>query len=427
LNRRRCASFGLVVFALIVAGCGRGVGGGHKRAGAGASASPQAVATSRATQLTVRPTLIIAGVIAPLQNVAITSSLSEPTDKVLVQEGDHVTQGETIAVLDTADLRAEYQSELSTADSDDAKVTQARYNAQLQYGQNPESVSQQQQAVRQAQQTLSQDQLNLARDQQLAAKGYIAQQTYDQQATLVANDRATLRSAEAALASAQINEQVNGSPGQGLQAATIQGAIADAAAARASAAQTQTSIAKAIIVSPVTGVVANRNLNPGEYPNGRTLFTIQEISSVYAELNASSAQVFALRKGAAVKLTASGAQNESYSGSVVGVLGQVTPGSTNFTVKTVIANPDELLQSGVPVTATVDLPATTGIGVPSTAFLDDTHDTVIVDSNGTAKTATVREIATDGKNSVVSGLSSGELVVSDGQSGVTSGQKLSER
>lgn len=423
MNRRRSSSAAL---ALVLAGCSRGGHTGHIR-GAGASPSPQAVPTTRATQITVRPTITIAGVIAPLQNVAITSSLSEPADRVSVQEGDHVSKGETLAVLDTADLRAQYQSELSAADSDDAKVTQARYNAQLQYGQNPQSVSQQQQAVRQAQQTLGQDQLNLQRDRDLATKGYIAQQTYDQQATLVANDQATLRSAEAALASAQITQQVNGSPGEGLQAATIQGAIADAAAARASAAQTQTSIAKAVIVSPVDGVVANRNLNPGEYPSGRTLFTVQQISSVYAELNASSAQVFSLTRGAAVKLSVSGAGNQTYTGSVVGVLGQVTPGATNFTVKTIVSNPDLRLQSGVPVTATVALPATTGVGIPATAFLDDTHGSVIVDAGGTAKTTNVREIATDGKNSVVSGLSSGQIVVSDGQSGVTSGQKLSER
>jgi hypothetical protein len=79
------------------------------------------------------------------------------------------------------------------------------------------------------------------------------------------------------------------------------------------------------------------------------------------------------------------------------------------------------------VTATVSLPPTRGIGIPETAFLDDTHTTVIVDANGTAKVANVKEIASDGTTSVVSGLASGETVVTDGQLGITSGQKLSER
>jgi len=376
--------------------------------------------------MTVRPTLSIAGIIAPLQNVAVSNALTEPADSVQVQEGDHVRRGQTLAVLDTADLRAEYESDVRTAASDDAKVAQSRYNAQLQFGQNPQQVTEQAQALRQAQQTLQQDALNLVRDKQLVTQGYIAQQIYDQQATLVNNDRATVRSAEAALNSARVNEQVNGSPSQGLQAATIQSAIADAAAAHANAQQVKTSIEKAVIVSPVDGVVVNRNLNVGEYPSGRTLFTVQELSSVYAELNASSAQVFALQRGAHVSLTVAGA-NVTYNGTVVGVLGQVTPGSTNFTVKAVVQNPDLKLQSGVPVTATVSLPATTGVGIPTTAFLDDTHQSVIVNANGTAKVANVKEIASDGKTSIVSGLTSGQTVVADGQLGITAGEKLSER
>ena len=414
--------------AALLAACNRGAhGGGHKRGGAAATLPPDAIPTAEARTTTVRPTISIAGIIAPLQNVAISSQLTEPCDSVLVQEGDHVRKGQTLAVLDTADLRAEYEADQRAAASDDAKVSQARYNAQLQFGQNPEQVTQQAQALRQAQQTLRLDQINLARDRQLLTQGYIAQQIYDQQATLVRNDQAAVNSAQAQLSSVRINEQVNGNPSQGLQAATIQSAIADAASAHSAAQQVKTSIDKSVLTSPVNGVIANRNLNVGEYPSGRTLFTVQEISSVYAELNASSANVFALQRGAHVTLTVAGAGNASYTGSVVGVLGQVTPGSTNFTVKTVVENPDLKLQSGVPVTATVALPATTGLGIPTTAFLDDTHGSVIVDSNGTAKVATVHELASDGTTSIVSGLSSGATVVSDGQLGITNGEKLSER
>lgn len=413
--------------ALLLAACNRGThAAGHRRAGGPPTLAPEAIPTATARTTTVRPTLSIAGIIAPLQNVAISNQLTEPCDAVYVQEGDHVRKGETLAVFDTADLRAEYESDLKTAASDDAKIAQARYNAQLQFGQNPQQVTEQAQALRQALQTLRLDQINLARDRQLVAQGYIARQVYDQQATLVRNDQATVNSAQAQLNSVKINEQVNGSPSQGLQAATIQSAIADAAAADAAAQQVKTSIEKAVVVSPVDGVIANRNLNTGEYPSGRTLFTVQELSSVYAELNASSANVFALQRGAHVTLSVAGATT-TYSGSVVGVLGQVTPGSTNFTVKTVVENPDLKLQSGVPVTATVGLPVTTGIGIPTTAFLDDTHQSVIVNANGTAKVEKVHEIASDGTTSIVSGLSSGQIVVADGQLGITNGEKLSER
>ena len=64
------------------------------------------------------------------------------------------------------------------------------------------------------------------------------------------------------------------------------------------------SIDKAIIKSPVDGVVVNRNLNPGQYPGSQTIFTVQQLDPVYAELNASSEDVFRIRRGATVSTRA---------------------------------------------------------------------------------------------------------------------------
>lgn len=420
---RLAAAACLLALILGAAGCGRS--SNRLRAGSAGPPSPAPVPTALAHQASVRPTLVIAGIIAPLQNVAISSSLSEPVVSVSVNEGDHVRAGEVIAVLDTTDLRAQLESQLRTASSDDAKVAQTRYTAQLNFGQNPQQVTQARQTLAQAQHTLALDTLTLQRDQQLVSQGYLQQQTYDQARTAVSNDQAAVRSAQAALNSAITNLKVNGTPQQGLQAANIASAAADAAAARASADQIRAMIARATIVSPVNGIVINRNLNPGEYPNGRTLFTIQELSNVYAELNASSADIFRVRTGAPVALRAGGDQSgRTYSGKIVAVLGQVQPGSTNFTVKAIVKNPGDVLQAGIPVTGTIDLPSTAGIGIPATSFLDDTRSSVMIAQRGVAKLTHVRELASDGTTSIVSGLPPGARVITDGQLGLTDGQSL---
>ncbi len=175
----------------------------------------------------------------------------------------------------------------------------------------------------------------------------MAQQAVDQQNTQVQNDRSAVRTAEAQLQSALTNQSVNGTNSTGLQASNVASAAAEARAAhavveqaRAGVQQLQTQIAKATIVSPIDGVVVNRNLNPGEYPASRTIFTLQQLDNVYAELNASSADTFAIPVGAPVTLNVAGANSQTYTGRVVAVLGQVTPGSTNFTVKVLVANPD---------------------------------------------------------------------------------------
>jgi len=430
----------IAVAALVLAGCGQH---GNRR-GARVGASPNPVPTAAARQTTVRAATTISGVIAPLQNVAITSQLAEPTDAVNVNEGDQVHAGEVIAVLDTADLRAQLaqaqatiETDQRTAESDDAKVVQAQYTQKLNIGQSSDQVRSAQAAVVAARSTLANDQLTLSRDAQLLANGYIAQSQYDQQKTQVQTDSSNLRTAEANLASTITNQQVNGTTTTGLQAANVASVAADARAARAQIQQAvaqvqqfQASISKATIVSPVNGVVVNRNLNPGEYPGARTIFTIQQLANVYAELNASSSDTFAIPVGAPVSISVSGNDTRTYTGKVVAVLGQVTPGSTNFTVKVLVQNADGKLQSGLPVTASASLPPVSGIGIPTTAFLDDTHTTVMVADDEVvdtvAKLVHVHELGSDGKTSIVSGLKAGQVVVSNGQLGVTDGQSLAQ-
>ena len=410
-----------LVFA--VAACGHKGGGRNGRTRV--QASPAPVPTTVAKQATVKPTLTIAGIIAPLQNVAISSSLSEPTLAVYVNEGDRVHRGQVLAKLDVTDLEANLKASEATAKSDDERVEQSRYSATLAFGQNPDTVTQQRAALRSAQETARQARIDLARYRALVAQGYIANQQYVQQETTVATDDANVRSAQAALDSAITSEQVNGNSSHGLQQSTIASSEADAASAHAAADQIKAQIARATIVSPVDGVVVNRNLNPGEYPGSRTNFTVQEISSVYAELNASSADVFRVRNGSSVNIVA-GADSSGhvYHGTIVAVLGQVAPGSTNFTVKALVQNPDSALQSGIPVTGTISLTPTTGIGIPSTAFLDDTNTSVYAVRSGNAQAAKVQQVATDGTTAIVSGLSAGTAIVSNGQLGITPGQAI---
>jgi HlyD family secretion protein len=429
----------LAIAAIVLASCGNQSGSqGHGRM----RSSPPPIPTA-----TVRPTTIqahssLSGVIAPLQNVAISSSLTEPTDAVNVNEGDHVTRGEALAVLDTADLRANRAQAQSTVETDirtaaslDAKVAQARYTARLNIDQGGDQVKTARAALLQARQTFAEARIDLQRDRQLLANGYISQQTVDQQVTTMQNDAEQVRSAQASVQSALTNQQVNGTNSTGLQAANVQSAIADARAAhatvdqaRAQVLQYQTQIDKATITSPIDGVVVNRNLNLGEYPGSRTLFTIQEIDHMYAELNASSPDTFAIPVGANASLTISGNQMQMYTGKVVGVLGQVAPGSTNFTVKILLANPKGTLQSGLPVTANITLPPVTGMGVPVTAFLDDTHTSLMIADDQLdeiiAKTIHVRELGSNGTTSIVSGLKSGDAIVTNGQLGLSDGQTL---
>jgi multidrug efflux pump subunit AcrA (membrane-fusion protein) len=393
-----------------------------------APAAPQ-VPTAITANGTIRPTLTLAGFIAPAQSVALSSTLQEPALKVNVQEGDHVRGGQVLAVLSTADLRASLAYDLHNAAANDALTRQNEYQGQLNIAQGNDAVNQARANVRSAQATLVNAQRDLQRYKQLYSQGYVTEQQYVTQQTTVENDTQAVRNDEAALSSAISNVSANGTMQQGLQAAKIAQAEAQARASRDQATQEQVSINTATIAAPVTGIVVNRNLNPGEYPGARQIFTIQEEDYVFAILSASSARIFQVPVGADVNVTVNGnSVRGKFPGNVVAVLDQLTPGSTNFAIKVRVPNPQGTLRSGVTVSSVISLNPVSGVEVPITSFLDDNHDSVMtVDTNATTHVVDVTQIATDGQNAIVSGLANGARLITNGQLGLSDGQKVAIR
>lgn len=380
-----------------------------------AQAQAPYVDTTVARINTLVPSSTMSGLIAPYENVAIQSTLSEPTDVVNVQEGDHVRKGEVLAQLDTADLQAQLQSDLATAQSDAANTAHTMYSGN-------ESITQGGQGLNSAIANLARDQRILTRDTQLFHDGYVSQQQFEA-------DQATVRDDQAAVQSAQATVSANGSSlsAPGLQQSSVAQAKAQEQVALAQAQQVRVSISKATIVSPIDGVVVNRNLNSGEYPGSRQVFTLQQVSPIFAILRGSTEQIGGIHPGATATIQTDGATGgKKFSGTVVGLLNQIQPGSTQFQVKVLLQNPGEILRPGMAISGNVDLPAARGVMIPTTAFTDDNHDHVqIVQSDDTVKTVAVGEVASDATHSIVTGIAAGTRVVSNGQSSVGDGEKVS--
>ncbi len=409
-------SAAIVVIALVLAAC----------AGTKTSVAPpaQSVRVVPAAEHVVRAITSLSGVIAPLQNVALTSDLTEPAVSVEVNEGDAVRAGEPLARLSTADLEANLASAQRTAASADAHAVQTRYEATYALAQGHDQVSAAQAGLDQALENLALAQSTLARDQQLVAQGFISAQSVEQQRTQVQVSQQGVASAQAALNQARENETANGTPQRGLQQADVDEAAAAAAAAHAQADSIAAQIAKALIVSPIDGIVVNRNLNPGEYPGTRQIFTLQEVSNVYAELNAYGTQVAGITRGSGVSLTSPAVPGKTFSGTIVALLAPTSPSSTGFIVKAQVPNADGSLAPGMTVSGIVRQPPVSGIAVPVSSFLDDTHQSIMTVAGGVTRVTQVTELAEDATYAIVRGLAAGTLVVSDGQLGLSDGQKV---
>ncbi|MDB5093153.1 MAG: efflux transporter, family, subunit [Candidatus Eremiobacteraeota bacterium] len=408
----------LVVLASVAVGCA------HRTARPPRSTSNAVVPVITAAVGIVAPRRSLSGLVAPLQNIAITSTLAEPADEIYVEEGDRVRRGQVLAVLDTADLRAQLASDLSTAQSSKAKAEQTFDQAGLTIAQSSNSINAAAAAVRQAEQILATDRVTLTRDASLLRSGYVAQSQYDAQATQVKNDEQAVRAARVTLQNGVTQVHANGTTSRGLQGATVAAARADEQTALAQANQVRVQIAKATIVSSIDGVVVNRNLNPGEFPGTRQLFTVQQTDRVYAVLNGAGSQITGIRNRARVRVTAPDIPGRSLDGTVVGVLNAAQPGSTIFVVKVLVENHGEILRPGMVVSGTTSLPVVRGMRIPSTAFLDTTNSSVLSVREGVIHTVPVTMLAEDDKNAIVAGLLPGATIVANGQLGLSDGQPV---
>ena len=366
---------------------------------------------------TIAPSVQIAGVIAPYRQVAVTANLSEPLSEVDVVEGQSVRAGQVLARQLVDDLEAQLASSERVVSEDAARYAQTQYQTTATTAQNNTTVAAARNALREAQVTLAGAQTDLRRYQSLSAGGYLPQQTLDQQRVVVATDLQAVEAARANLQAAVVNATSSGNGADaGSQLQEIEAARQAVVAAQETVNQLKAEIARAVITAPVDGIVDSVNANPGEYPSGRQLFTIEQNDRVYAVLPAATAQVVNVRRGAGASVEV----NTSYSanprwhkdhGVVDAVLDQVQPGTTNFTVKVLVDNADQHLHAGMPVNGFVDLPTVSGVIIPVTAFIDDTRTTAYTVAGGVVHEKQVNDVADDGAEAVVTGIAAGELVI----------------
>jgi HlyD family secretion protein len=385
---------------------------------------PPKVETVRATGGTVEPTLTVSGIVAPYREVGVSAAFNERILDIRVHEGDRVKAGQVLAVLDAEELQASLASAQETAAENQARYQQQVYQSSVnvqQYGANVEVARA---ALAQAQATFTEAESNLKRYEQLARSGYIADQTLESQRVTVRADQQAVDAAQAQYALAAANAKYGGSAQRsGVESAQIGAAHAAVLAADKSVQQIQLEIGKAVLTAPVDGVVSAINGNVGEYPSGRQLFTIHQDSSMYAMLTASASQVERLHPGEAVSVTtADGAIHTN--GVVESVLDQLAPGTTNFIVKVRIPNPGNQWRAGLPVSSRIALTPVRGVVVPNSTFADSMNSSVFVVRNGVVHSVSVHVVSTDGSRSVIDGVTPGESVVRDGQSGVSEGERV---
>lgn len=112
-------------------------------------------------------TLSLSGSLAPVAQSTVRSKVAGEVQKVLVREGDRVSEGQVIATIDTADLRARVDAQVATLEETRAKASIAQKNRE--------------------------------NNQQLLRQNFISQNAFDTTQSLYEGAAAAVRSADAQL------------------------------------------------------------------------------------------------------------------------------------------------------------------------------------------------------------------------------------
>ena len=187
-------------------------------------------------------------------------------------------------------------------------------------------------------------------------------------------------------------------------------------------------LSNTVVTSPITGVVSTRNIDPGELVSSAVpAFVVIDVSSVTAEISVEGDMVDKIRRGQAVEVSVEATDAVRLSGVVDTISPAADPRTQGYTVKIRIDNPGDSVRPGM--FARVRLPVEerdSALVVPNSAVVTETGmDYVFEVMNGVVKKVPVEVgISDDTVTEISSGLEEGVLVVSEGQSFLNDGEKV---
>ncbi|KML09006.1 MULTISPECIES: MdtA/MuxA family multidrug efflux RND transporter periplasmic adaptor subunit [Burkholderia] len=354
------------------AGASAAGGGGHRgRGGPAAMANiPQPVQVATATQGEMPIVLSALGTVTPLANVTVKTQLSGYLQSVSFQEGQIVRKGDVLAQIDPRPYQVALENAEGTHARDAALLATAR--------------------------------LDLKRYQTLLSQDSIASQTVDTQASLVKQYEGAVKTDQAAIDSAKLN------------------------------------LTYARITAPVSGRVGLRQVDPGNYvtpgdTNGIVVITqLQPMSVIFTTSEDNLPQILKqVNAGQKLSVTAYNRNNTVplETGSLATLDNQIDTSTGTVKLRANFDNKEGMLfpNQFVNTRLLVDVMRNATI-VPTSAVLTGSIGQFVYvvkpDNTVTVRKVTVGPV--DGeRTSIVSGVSLGERVVTDGSDRLREGAKIS--
>ena len=494
-----------------LAGCGKKDDTQAHKPGVGDPGGSIPVQIATVKTGTIAATVPVTGNIQALSDVQLSARAAGRVIAVNFREGQTVRAGQVVVQQDTTDLEAnvrQAQANIAQAEanvsSNLTKLSQSKTNYTLQVqtaaqavaqaraqvanakqnylkvkgGSRPQQILQSQSQVLLAKANLDNAQTILTRNKSLFAQGAIAkadldtaQTSYDVQVQTyknaqeslsltregsqtedIAAAQALLQQQQANLNTAIANQQQIQVRKQDILAA--QDAVRQAKAAvqqqEATLAFNQQQVANAFIKSPIDGIVAAREVEPGQVASpGTNLMRIVGLGSVYYEPTISETDFASTQVGNPVTVQIDALPGKKYQGRVSAVYPAASATNRVFSLRVTVSNPANELRPGmfargsiitnvarnvpvIPATALVPLASAAGFQANASSdaqiasgLQTPKQQVVVVGPNNIAQPRPVQiGIQNQQQAQITSGLQPGDTIVIVGQQGLKRGDKL---
>lgn len=446
-------------------------------------------------------TMDVTGTIRALQDVTLSAKMGGKVVAVPYREGDRVARGAAVVQQQLSDLTQQVRSAESALASARVRLSQARTASSMQsettdaalraarvaltsareqlavvkQGARPQERRQAESAVAAARANFENAQTTLARTKQLYEQGAVSranldadQRSYDVAKSSLASAEEALslvragarpeevritennvRSAEERLRQAQADLQQKVLRKEDIQAAEAAMRSADANLQMARQAATDASIR-----TPIAGVVAERNVDPGEMvAPGSPLIRVYNPQTIYYEATISETQMGQVRVGQPAVVTSEALPGRRFRGNVVKIYPAASTSNRSFRARLQVSDPGNDLKPGMFAKAGIEVQRLVNVlTLPADALMKTASgDAAFVVQRGTVKkpaplkkgekpkkkaemitfeTTVARkravEVGVDSKGvlEIRSGVAEGESVVRGGQQYLRDGQEV---
>lgn len=265
-----------------------------------------------------RKIYLMAGKIEADEKAEITTKITARVAELSVDIGSVVKKGDPIIKLDAKDLEAQVvqaQAGVNTAQANLAKI---------QKGARHEQISQAQAALASARITYENAQNSYERNMQLFNEGALSQSQLEQSQTAYAAAEAAYQSAQEAL------DILN----KGETPESIRVMQTQLEQAEAALELTRTQLNNAVVVSPISGIVIAKNINPGEMAApGISLITVVNLDSLIINAYLPEVHLSKIKDGQEVVVRVAEVPDREFRGEITLIGSVIDPKNKNILVR----------------------------------------------------------------------------------------------